>query len=129
MILELKFEHIILADVVRHSGCVHVVAEQGKTGEREVILESFVEVETEVGEHDPQLLPAVAVLELPEEVARQLVLEGALVVHDGYAGGAVPAHVHGTVGPLSARARVQRARARVRHLRPVQTIVRSAHGF
>ena len=34
----------------------------------------FVEEETEVGEDDPELLPAVAVLELPQQVAAQLVL-------------------------------------------------------
>ena len=130
MILKLKFEHIVLADVVGHGGRVHVVAQQGKTGEGEVVLESFVEVETEVCEDHPQLLPSVAVLELAEQVARQLVLQRPLVVHDGHAGGPVPAHVHRAVRPLSARPRVQRPRAgRVRHLGPVQTVVRSAHGF
>ena len=41
-------------------------------------LEGFVEVEAEVGEHDPELLPAVAVLELAQQVTRQLVLQSAL---------------------------------------------------
>ena len=70
MILKLKFEHIVLADVVRHGRRVHVVAQQRKTGEGEVVLESFVEVETKVGEDHPQLLPTVAVLELAEQIAR-----------------------------------------------------------
>ena len=70
MILKLKFEHIVLADVVRHGGRVHVVAQQRKTGEGEVVLESFVEVETKVGEDHPQLLPTVAVLELAKQIAR-----------------------------------------------------------
>ncbi len=38
-------------------------------------LEGFVEEEAEVGEDDPQLLPAVAVLELAQQVAAQLVLQ------------------------------------------------------
>ena len=82
MILKLKFEHIVLADVVRHGGRVHVVAQQRKTGEGEVVLESFVEVETKVGEDHPEFLPSVAVLELSEKVSGQLVLQGSLVVHD-----------------------------------------------
>ncbi len=38
-------------------------------------LEGFVEEKAEVGEDDPQLLPAVAVLELAQQVAAQLVLQ------------------------------------------------------
>jgi|LakMenEpi03Aug12_release.lakeMendotaPanAssembly.Ray.scaffolds.fasta_scaffold182749_2 hypothetical protein len=38
-------------------------------------LEGFVEVEAEVGEDDPEFLPAVAVLELSQQVAGQLVLQ------------------------------------------------------
>lgn len=34
----------------------------------------FVEEQTEVGENDPEFLPAVAVLELPQQVSRELVL-------------------------------------------------------
>ena len=37
-------------------------------------LEGLVEEETEVGEDDPQLLPSIAVLELTQQVATQLVL-------------------------------------------------------
>ena len=37
-------------------------------------LEGLVEEETEVGEDDPQLLPAIAVLELTQQVTTQLVL-------------------------------------------------------
>ena len=37
-------------------------------------LISFVEEEAEVGEDNPQLLPAVAVLELAQKIATQLVL-------------------------------------------------------
>ena len=42
-------------------------------------LEGLVEVEAEVGKDDPELLPAVAVLELAQQVARQLVLQRPLV--------------------------------------------------
>lgn len=37
-------------------------------------LVGLVEEEAEVGEDDPELLPAVTVLELPQQVTRQLVL-------------------------------------------------------
>jgi len=42
-------------------------------------LEGLVEVEAEVGEDDPELLPAVAVLELSQQVPRQLVLQRPLL--------------------------------------------------
>jgi hypothetical protein len=38
-------------------------------------LESFVEKEAEVGEDDPEFLPAVAILEFPEDITAQLVLK------------------------------------------------------
>jgi len=38
-------------------------------------LKSFVEKQTEVGEHDPQLLPAVAVFEFAQQVTAQLILK------------------------------------------------------
>lgn len=34
----------------------------------------FVEEQTEIGEDDPQFLPAIAVLKLPQQVSRELVL-------------------------------------------------------
>ena len=40
----------------------------------ETYLKRFVEEETEIGENDPQLLPAVAVFELAQQVTAQLVL-------------------------------------------------------
>lgn len=43
---------------------------------KEWYLICFEEEEAEVGEDDPQLLPAIAVLELPQEVPTQLVLKG-----------------------------------------------------
>lgn len=38
-------------------------------------LVGLVEEQAEVGEDHPQLLPAVAVLELPQQVSRQLILQ------------------------------------------------------
>ena len=70
-------------------GDIHAVAEEREARQGEIVLEGFVEVEAEVGEDHPKLLPAVGVLELAEEVAGELVLQGPLVVHDGHAGGEV----------------------------------------
>lgn len=39
-------------------------------------MKRFVEEKAEIGEDDPQLLPAVAVFEFAQEVAAQLVLLG-----------------------------------------------------
>lgn len=39
-------------------------------------LVGLVEEQAEVGEDHPQLLPAVAVLELPQQVSRELILQG-----------------------------------------------------
>ena len=38
-------------------------------------LVGFVEEETEVRENHPQLLPAITVLELPQQIATQLILK------------------------------------------------------
>jgi hypothetical protein len=46
---------------------------------KEYCLEGLVKVEAEVGEYHPELLPAVAVLELAEQVAGQLVLQRPLL--------------------------------------------------
>ena len=40
-----------------------------------IYLVLFVEEETEVCEDDPQFLPAVAVLELTQQIAAQLILK------------------------------------------------------
>jgi hypothetical protein len=48
-------------------------------------LEGFVKVETEVGKDHPELLPPVRVLELSEQISRQLVLQCSLVVDDCHA--------------------------------------------
>ena len=70
-------------------GDIDAVAEERQAGEGEIVLEGFVEVEAEVGEDHPQLLPPIGVLELAEQVPGQLVLQSSLVVHDGHAGGEV----------------------------------------
>lgn len=38
-------------------------------------LMSLIEEQAEVGENDPEFLPTVTVLELPQEVTRELVLQ------------------------------------------------------
>ena len=69
MVLELELEHKLLIDAVTGGGGGDGVAEEGEGGERGLITKGFVEEEAEWGEHDPQLLPAHAVLELAEQVA------------------------------------------------------------
>jgi len=59
MIFELKFEDIVLVNFISWTGSVDTVTKEGKTGEGEVVLEGFVEVETEVGEDYPEFLPSV----------------------------------------------------------------------
>ena len=63
-------------------------------------LKGFVEEQAKVGEDDPQLLPAVAVLELAQQVAAQLVLQRQQVVAAADGRVAVPAHVHRRVAAL-----------------------------
>lgn len=60
----------------------------------------LVEEETEVGEDNPELLPAVGVLELSQQVAAQLVAERLDVIGSAHAGVAMPANVHSGVGTL-----------------------------
>lgn len=55
---------------------VHVISKPlDCKNHKEWYLICFEEEEAEVGEDDPQLLPAIAVLELPQEVPTQLVLK------------------------------------------------------
>ena len=72
VVLELEFEHIILADGVTGAGGVHAVAKQRKRGKREIVLKCFVEIQTEVGEDNPKFLPAIGVLEFSQQIAGQL---------------------------------------------------------
>lgn len=37
---------------------------------------SLVEEQAEIGEDHPELLPAITVLELPQQISRQLILQG-----------------------------------------------------
>ena len=65
----------------------------------------FVEEQTEVREHDPQLLPAVGILELSQKIAAQLILDCLSMIVDRHGEIAVPADVHGGVcAVLNARA-------------------------
>lgn len=66
--LELQLEDVLLVDAVGLFGGADRVAEQGEAGQREIILVSLVEEQAEVGEHNPKFLPAITVLELPQEV-------------------------------------------------------------
>ena len=70
-------------------------------------LKGFEEVKTGVSEDDPQLLPPVRVLELPQQVSAEHGLKGEVKLPLGEGRGAVPAHVNRGVGPLVARGRRQ----------------------
>lgn len=66
--LELQLEDVLLVDAVRLLGRTDCVAEQRQAGQREVVLVSLVEEQAEISENDPEFLPAVTVLELPQQV-------------------------------------------------------------
>ena len=68
MILELQLKHKVLLYAVLCYGLEHPVAEQGEAGQRKVVLKRLEEVQATVGEHHPQLLPPVGVLELSQQV-------------------------------------------------------------
>lgn len=74
MIFELQLEHKIFLDRILFVGLRDTVAEQRQTGQRRIVLERLVEEQAEIGEHNPQLLPAVAVFELAQQKTAQLVL-------------------------------------------------------
>jgi len=67
VIFELQLEYKIFLDGVFFVGSGDTVAEQWQTGQWRVVLERFVEEQAEIGEHHPQLLPAVTVFELPQQ--------------------------------------------------------------
>lgn len=75
MILELQFEHKVLVDRVLLRRSRHGVPQQRQSSQREVVLMRLIEEQAEVREHDPELLPAVTVLEFPQQKSAQLVLE------------------------------------------------------
>lgn len=86
--------------------------------EKKTYLKGFEEIETGIGEDHPQLLPAVRVLELPQQVATEHGLERQVELLLGERRGAVPADVHRRVGPLVARSRRQRLRDIRKSLEP-----------
>lgn len=61
----MQLEDIVLVDVFGLRGDGDRVTEQWKAGQWVIILVRLVEKQAEVGEDNPELLPAVAVLELP----------------------------------------------------------------
>lgn len=75
MILELQLEDEVLVDGVLVGGLRDGVAEEGQARQGKVVLVRLVEEETEVGEYDPELLPAVAVLEFAQQETAQLILK------------------------------------------------------
>lgn len=67
VILELQLENKVFFNGILLVGFWNAVTEQRQTGQGQVILERLVEEQAEIGEHDPQLLPAVAVFELAQQ--------------------------------------------------------------
>lgn len=63
-------------------------------------LISFIEEETEISEDHPQLLPAIAVLELSKQVSTELVFDCILYIFDTDTGVPMPADVHCRVGSI-----------------------------
>lgn len=127
VVLELELEDIVLVDLVRRARSVHAVTKEGQAGQGEVVLEGFVEVETEVGKDHPELLPPVRVLELSEQISRQLVLQRSLVVDDCHAGRPMPTNVHRRVASLAGRTSF--CRFWICHLTAVEAILGAAHGL
>lgn len=74
MIFELQLENKIFLNGVLFIGFGDVIAEQWQTGQWWVILEWLVEEQTEVGEHNPKFLPAIAVFEFAQQKPAQLIL-------------------------------------------------------
>lgn len=64
---------------IPHWAATRLIPEEGKRSldkhGRRSHLVGLVEEQAEVGEDHPELLPAVAVFELPQQVSRQLILQ------------------------------------------------------
>lgn len=101
MVFELQFKDVILVNFIRLTGSIHGITEKREASQGEIILEGLIKVEAKVCENNPEFLPPVGVLEFSKKVAGQLIFQSSLVIHDGHAGGPVPAHVNGRVTPLS----------------------------
>lgn len=67
VILELQLKNEVFFDRIVLIGFWNAVTEQRQTGQGQVILERLVEEQAEIGEHDPQLLPAIAVFKLAQQ--------------------------------------------------------------
>ena len=100
VILELQLEYVVLVDVVRLAGYCDRVAEEWQAGERKLVLISLVEEEAKVGEDHPQLLPSVAILELAQQIAAELVDHRSVIVRGADTCVAVPANVHCCIGSV-----------------------------
>ena len=75
VIFELQLENKLFVNMIPLIRSSHRVAQQRQTSKGKVILKSFVEEEAEIGEHDPELLPTVAVLKLPQKITAELILK------------------------------------------------------
>lgn len=64
VILELQLEDVILVDIITFCWHCNGITQQGQTGQWKIVLKSLVEKEAEVGKHNPEFLPSIAVLEL-----------------------------------------------------------------
>lgn len=100
VILELQFEHKVLVDRVLLRRSRHGVPQQRQSSQREVVLMRLIEEQAEVREHDPELLPAVTVLEFPQQKSAQLVLKRAQLIAVANTRVSMPANVHGRVASL-----------------------------
>jgi hypothetical protein len=60
----------------------------------------FIEEQTEISEHDPQLLPSIAVFELAKQITAHMVHNRLVNVVYANTRVAVPANVHGRVGAM-----------------------------
>lgn len=65
----MQLENIVFVDVFGLGRDGDGVAQQREAGQRVIVLVGLVEEEAEVGEDDPQFLPAVTVLELTQQVS------------------------------------------------------------
>ena len=100
MVLEDQLENVVFTDAIGRIRMPDRVSQQGQTGQRKVVLESFEEKETGVGENHPQFLPSIGTFELAQEVAGKQIAERAVVLADGYGGTSVPANVYRGIGSL-----------------------------
>lgn len=67
--LKLQLEDVALVDAIISPDHAHSVAQQWEAGQGVVILVGLIEEQAQIGEDHPEFLPAITVLELPQQVA------------------------------------------------------------